>query len=128
MIPVASSLARRVRLRRPATTVIALCWILFIALLPLLAVLFRRYTLGPFDVLYSDGLTRIPGVRSYNPITGDQITQMVPWSLLNWKAVHAGQIPLWNPFNALGLPQAFNFQSAPFSLSSLASYLSLIHI
>jgi hypothetical protein len=113
----------RPRLRRPQTTWLALAWIVAISVAPMLSVLVRSRTLGPFDILYNIGLTKIPGVSIHNPISGDQITQMIPWSTLNWRAVHAGQLPLWNPFNALGLPQAFNFQSAPFALSSLASYL-----
>ena len=123
MVGDASIPVLRAWLRRPHTTWLALAWITLISVAPLASVLLRSRALGPFDILYSTGLTTIPGVRIHNPVSGDQITQMIPWSTLNWRAVHAGQLPLWNPFNALGLPQAFNFQSAPFSLSSLVSYL-----
>ena len=40
-----------------------------------------------------------------------------------WTQVHHGQLPLWNPFSGLGMPLAFNWQSAPFGLSALVGYL-----
>ena len=47
-----------------------------------------------------------------NSTTGDQIAEMIPWSNLAWLQVHPGHLPLWNPYNGLGLPLAFNWQSA----------------
>ena len=38
--------------------------------------------------------------------------------------MHAGQLPLWNPDNVLGMPLAFSWQSGVFSLPVLLSYLA----
>ena len=54
---------------------------------------------------------------------GDQIAYVIPWTNLAWHQVHSGQLPLWNPYSGLGMPLAFNWQSAPFSLPSLLGYL-----
>ncbi len=59
----------------------------------------------------------------YPDFTWDQNTELVPWSTLAWSQVHQGHIPLWNPYSALGLPLAFNWQSAPFSITSIVGYL-----
>jgi hypothetical protein len=48
---------------------------------------------------------------------------MIPWTSVAWTQVHHGFVPLWNPYNGLGLPLAFNWQSAVFSVPSLAGYL-----
>ena len=37
--------------------------------------------------------------------------------------MHHGHLPLWNPYSGLGLPLAFNWQSAVFSLPALVGYL-----
>ncbi len=37
--------------------------------------------------------------------------------------MHHGQLPLWNPSSGLGLPLAFNWQSAVFSVPALIGYL-----
>ena len=52
---------------------------------------------------------------------------MAPWTALDWVDVHAGHLPLWNPYSALGMPLAFNFQSAPFALPTLVGYLAPLH-
>ena len=51
------------------------------------------------------------------------IAQMIPWTTLAWTQVHHGQLPLWNPYSGLGMPLAFNWQSAPFGLPALVGYL-----
>jgi hypothetical protein len=53
----------------------------------------------------------------------DQIDAVIPWTTLVWTEVHHGFLPLWNPYNALGLPLAFNWQSAPLSIPTLLGYL-----
>ena len=40
-----------------------------------------------------------------------------------WTQVHHGQLPLWNPYEALGMPLAFNWQTAAFSVPALVGYL-----
>jgi len=66
------------------------------------------------------------GVR--NSFAADQITQMIPWTSLAWTQVHSGQLPLWNPYNALGVPLAFNWQSATFSLPALLGYMAPLRL
>ena len=48
---------------------------------------------------------------------------MIPSSVQTWTQVHHAQLPLWNPYNVLGTPLAFNWQSATFGLTSLVGYL-----
>ena len=69
-------------------------------------------SLGPFDIVARVGLSRQPGVSVHNPQTADLITEMIPWTSLAWTQVHHGHLPLWNPYSALGMPLAFNWQSA----------------
>ena len=64
----------------------------------------------------------------YDPITFDQVDEIIPWSTLAWTQVHSGHVPLWNPYSVLGMPLAFNWQSAPFSLPSLIGYLFPLHL
>ena len=40
-----------------------------------------------------------------------------------WTQVHQGHLPLWNPYSALGMPLAFNWESAPLSAPVLIGYL-----
>ncbi|MGH9919863.1 MAG: hypothetical protein ACRD6W_13495, partial [Nitrososphaerales archaeon] len=89
----------------------------------LLPALLHGASLGPFDWLSGQGLSSRSGVVVHNRQTFDQITEMVPWGALDWTQVHSGHLPLWNPYEALGMPLAFNWQSAPFGLSTLISYL-----
>ena len=75
-----------------------------------------------------NGITEYPltsGTFSHvhNLVAGDQFREMSPWLLLNWNAIHAGSLPLWNRYSLLGMPQLANFQSAPFSLPHLVSYI-----
>jgi hypothetical protein len=79
--------------------------------------------LGSYDWLSSYGLTKQAGVQVHNPFAGDQITQMIPWTNLAWTQVHHAQLPLWNPYSALGMPLAFNWQSAAFSVPAMVGYL-----
>ncbi|HUY23037.1 MAG TPA: hypothetical protein VMV22_11950 [Acidimicrobiales bacterium] len=80
-------------------------------------------TLGPFDLLTRFGLTRHAGVAVHNAVQADQIQQFVPWTNLAWAQVHAGHLPLWNPYSVLGMPLAFNWQSGVFSVPALVGYL-----
>ena len=85
-------------------------------------------SLGSYDILTRSGLTHIPGATVRNTVSGDQIAEMIPWSTQAWTQVHHGEIPLWNPLSGLGLPLAFNWQSAVFSLPALVSYLFPLHL
>ena len=103
--------------------VIGVGWVLVAAALVMLPALRHGLSLGEYDWLGGFGLLQQPGVPLHNALAGDQINEMIPWTTLAWTQVHHGQWPLWNPYNALGMPLAFNWQSATFSLPNLIGYL-----
>lgn len=98
-------------------------WIFLVTILYFLPSLLHGTILGPQDILARYPLTEITGVVPYNGTSSNQITAFLPWSDLDWRAIHSGHLPLWNPYSGLGLPLLGNFQSAPFSLPALISYL-----
>ena len=99
-----------------------IAWVVIAAVAVLTPALFHGTSLGPYDWLARYGLSKQPDVVIHD-IHGDQILQMIPWTQLAWTQVHHAQLPLWNPYTALGMPLAFNWQSATFSLPSLVGYL-----
>ncbi len=84
--------------------------------------------LGPYDVLSRFGLSSQPGVVVHYTGPSDQIQQMIPWTTLAWTEVHGGHLPLWNPYSATGMPLAFNWLSAAFSVPALVGYLFPLHL
>jgi hypothetical protein len=60
----------------------------------------------------------VPG----NPLLTDTFVNSQPWLMFNRDNLRAGQLPLWNPYNANGMPHLANYQSAVFSLFSLPYY------
>ena len=98
-------------------------WVLAAAAAVMAPPLAHGSSLGPFDILSKFGLTKQPGVVVHNPSTSDQINLFIPWLSLAWNQVHHGQVPLWNPYSVLGMPLAFNWESAPFGLPALLGYL-----
>ena len=68
-------------------------------------------------------LTKQPGAGVHINQNPDLSDSLIPWWNLAWQQVHQGHLPLWNPYGGLGMPLAFNWQSAPFSLPALVSYL-----
>lgn len=80
-------------------------------------------SLGPFDLLSTTGLSAKSGVLVHNSASFDQIAAFNPWTNLAWSQVHHGQLPLWNPYSGLGMPLAFNWQSAPFGVPAMVGYL-----
>lgn len=105
------------------TWVAAISIFFLTALVVLYPALSRGSSLGPFDLLSAGWLSHQNGVIVHNVVSSDQIQQMIPWMDLAWKEVHSGHLPLWNPYTLLGLPLAFNWQSAAFSAPSLVGYL-----
>jgi hypothetical protein len=101
--------------------VIGLTWVALAAVAVLVPALWHGGSLGAYDILGQFGLTAHRGVV-HDGLVIDQIDQMIPWSVLSWTQVHHGQIPLWNPYSALGMPLAFNWQSSAFSVPALISY------
>jgi len=98
-------------------------WVLAAAAAVMAPALAHGSSLGPFDIVARLGLSRQAGATVHNPQTADLITEMIPWTTLAWTQVHHGHLPLWNPYSALGMPLAFNWQSATFSVPSLLGYL-----
>ena len=54
---------------------------------------------------------------------GDQVDSTIPWTMLAWRQVHHGLLPLWNPYSALGMPLTFNWHSQTLSPVALVGYL-----
>lgn len=103
--------------------VMGLAWVAFITVLVLAPALWHGHSLGPFDLLGRWGLTAQRGGPVHNQVQSDQILLFAPMTSLAWHQVHAGQVPLWNPYNLLGMPVAFDWESAVFSLPMLIGYL-----
>ncbi len=83
----------------------------------------RGAMIGPYDILSHSGLTsRAKFLMNGDTYEPDPIKQMIPWSYLAWTQVHHGALPLWNPYSGLGVPLAFNWQSAVFSVPSIVGY------
>ena len=83
----------------------------------------RGAMIGPYDLLSHSGLTSRAGFPFHgDTFEPDPIKQMIPWTYLAWTQVHHGALPLWNPYSGLGVPLAFNWQSAVFSVPSLIGY------
>jgi len=114
--------------RRVAAHLLGIAWVLGAGLLTLVPALHHGFSLGSYDILSRSGLTEVPGVTVRNTVSGDQIAEMIPWSTQAWMQVHHGNLPLWNPLSGLGLPLAFNWQSAVFSVPALVGYLFPLHL
>jgi len=97
-------------------------WILVVSVALLLPALVRGPFLGPQVLMSAWGLTAVPG-STVHFVTHDPIAQFMPWTVQNWLQVHSGHLPLWNPSSGLGMPIAFNWQSAPFGLPALVGYV-----
>ncbi|MHB1516927.1 MAG: hypothetical protein ACYCVN_00960 [Acidimicrobiales bacterium] len=103
---------------------LSVVWIAVLAAAVLAPALRHGAMLGPYGLLSRRGLTATAGaVTNGNISNSDLIKQMIPWTDLNWTEVHHGVLPLWNPYSGLGLPLAFNWQSAAFGVPSLVGYL-----
>ena len=112
-------------LRRPrwVADLFGVAWTTLAALAVLAPALRPGVSLGPFSLLAHSGLTAHPGVGVHNQMQSDQVLLFAPMTNLAWQQVHSGHLPLWNPYNVLGTPLAFNWESAVFSLPVLISYL-----
>ncbi len=102
---------------------LAVAWLLLIALALLAPALVRGPYLGPYQLLLNTGLLHRTGVPATATGNSDLITEMISWSTLTWSQVHQAHLPLWNPSSGFGMPLAFNWQSAPFGLPALVGYL-----
>jgi Bacterial membrane protein YfhO len=111
-----------------APDALGVAWVVVAAFAILFPALAHGASLGPFDQLSRYGLTTQRGVVVHYTGPGDQIEQMIPWTFLAWTQVHHGHLPLWNPYSALGVPLAFNWQSATFGVPALLGYLFPVHL
>ncbi len=102
---------------------VAVVWFLALALAVTGPALSHGGSFGSFDLLSQFGVLAQHGVALHNTQAGDQSDQIIPWSTLAWTQVHHGQLPLWNPYSALGMPLAFNWQTAALSVPTLVGYL-----
>ncbi|HEV2360815.1 MAG TPA: hypothetical protein VGS21_03850, partial [Acidimicrobiales bacterium] len=104
--------------------VLGLLAIVGVALVYLAPALKDGLTFAPMDLgSHLTGLTAGVYPSIHNHLDGDIVTQAVPWDTLDWKAVHAGQFPMWNQYEVLGMPQFLNFESSVLSLPDLVGYL-----
>jgi hypothetical protein len=115
--------ALKMRLRLWMPDILGITWVAVAAVAVLLPALIHGASLGPFNLLGVSGLSKTPGTSVHNGQMLDQIQAFIPWTTLAWQQVHAGHVPLWNPYSLLGLPLAFNWQSAPFSVPALFGYM-----
>jgi hypothetical protein len=102
---------------------LGLAGVVIAGVLVLVPALVHGTFLGPYDILQNTGLNTVPNVKVHNSTLLDQISLFIPWTNLVWTQVHQGHLPLWNPYSALGMPLAFNWESAPFSLPVVIGYL-----
>lgn len=102
---------------------LGIAWVVAAGVAVLVPALLHGVYLGPFDILSTNGLTAQAGGAVHNMDLRDLISSFIPSTQQAWMQVHNGHLPLWNPYSALGLPLAFNWQSAPFGLPALVGYL-----
>ncbi|MGC8870706.1 MAG: YfhO family protein [Brevinematia bacterium] len=69
-------------------------------------------------VLFTD---KLPGGQVL--IFNDPLTQFIPWFHFAKESIGAGSLPLWNPYQACGVPHIANMQSAFFYPLNLFVYL-----
>jgi hypothetical protein len=122
----------KVRVGRPAThrlyDVLGIAWVVVAGGAFMSQALARGSSLGAYGFLSRWSLSAERLGAIHNVLGTDQITQMIPWTAVSWTQVHAGHLPLWNPYSALGTPLAFNWQSATFGLPALVGYLFPLHL
>ena len=116
--------ARRSILSGHIGDVVGVAWVLLSGIAIFVPVFIHGNVLGPFDLLGQISLTKQPGAGIHIYQNSDLADSLVPWWNLAWQQVHQGHLPLWNPYGGLGMPLAFNWQSAPFSLPALVGYLA----
>ena len=109
---------------------IGVLWVIGAGIATLLPALIHGASLGPVQELSKYGVLQhpVPTVNGQFQFGLDPALLAIPWKALAWTQVHSGHLPLWNPYNVLGMPLAFNWQSAPFSLSALVGYLAPLRL
>jgi hypothetical protein len=111
---------------RRRSDVLGVLWVIGAAVVALVPAFLHGQYIGPFDFLSQHGLTFRAGTFVHNAAIGDIEDEVVPWAQLAWTQVHHGHLPLWAHDEVLGMPLAFNFGSAVFSVPALVSYITPI--
>jgi len=103
--------------------ILGVLWVIVAAFVTLVPALLHGRYIGPFDFNSTYGLTAQSHVIVHNGAIGDINDEVVPWAQAAWTQVHGGHLPLWIREEAIGMPLAFNFGSAAFSVPALVSYI-----
>ena len=79
---------------------------------------------APVDVMQGYEVTRVApdGYQIKNPLMGDPVFQMYPFTSWNKAELRHGRLPVWNPYNGAGAPHLANYISEVFSPFSLPFY------
>jgi len=79
---------------------------------------------APVDVLQESPLLDVApdGYRIGNELLTDPVQQMFPWLEWSRERLHAGDLPVWNPYNGAGVPHLANYVSAVLSPFSVPFY------
>ncbi len=101
-----------------------------VAALLLVLVIFFSTPLSTHTWFSADELTQLyqltqtnAATQPHNMLAYDLILQVYPWLSFNKETLATGQMPLWNPYNANGMPHLANYQSGVFSIYSLPFYV-----
>ncbi len=79
---------------------------------------------SPADISQVFSLTRVTDSwRPGNELMSDVWLQMQSWLQFQRDELHAGRMPLWNPWNGNGAPQLANYQCGVLSLFSVPYYV-----
>ena len=121
--PEVSPAPHRSRAAQYRPDIAGLLWVLGAAAAMMAPALAHGVYLGPIGWVSGYGLSNQSGGATSIPHAFDQVSEIIPWTNLAWTQVHHGQLPLWNPYSGLGMPLAFNWQSAAFGVPTLLGYL-----
>ena len=119
---------RRLCVRDRLPDALGIFWVLLAAGAALTPALAHGTSLGNYDLQTVYGGLATAGAKVRWQQATDQLTLFMPLSHLAWTQVHQGHLPLWNPYNALGIPLAFNWESATFSVPVVLGYLVPVHL
>jgi hypothetical protein len=104
--------------------IFGLAWVVIAGIAILVPFLIHGSVFGTYDQLIHIGLDQRPHFIPHITQNSDITDSLLPWWNLVWQQVHQGHLPLWDPYGGLGMPLAFNWQSAPLSLGTLVGYLA----
>jgi len=116
------------RVRDRVPDALGLLWVVVAAGAAMTPALSHGWSLGNYDLQTLYGGLAQRGARVHYLQGSDQLTLFMPLTNLVWTQVHHGHLPLWNPYSALGMPLAFNWESAPLSVPALLGYLVPVHL